>query len=981
MMTLSQAERLVRKIDELLGQPGMEAQAAKLAQDYTDLGRAASRRLEQCAAMIESGDELQALQLAETPPALLNLITILSFRQAKEWRTYCQGHKLPWVEPFYDKHVRALNATYGKGIASDHPFYRDYRRAIMQGEDEHALSILRVIARLNPADKNTAHELQRLEDKTLQARLGELHEIMERGDTDAALAQLSQFEAAGLAIPPKHPVWLEAQVLRCRHLLEQAKAMRERDAWEEAEPVVDEIQTLANHNDVPLSPEDTETWNQLAAWTAERRSAVVEEQEFERADAALRYQVEANEIRKDTESLTLEQLRGELGQLIAKMQDAERFGRPIDDEVVTRYKRVRATLQGHVQQRLKQKRIKALAAGLLGILLLAAAGLVLWVRTQDKDIKTRLQRLEADRHVQETEQLLARVPKLIPPPMKPDAQLSDEITKAGQFVARETGLKQAFDQKMALLENFAAHGFAEPVDEITGIRAECAEMQDKLAPEFKAAGEGKLAAFDQRWQGRLAGMQPGHDADFSGRLAEAEGIAARQLSLTNGFAAIAAVIPQMQGRVAELTEMQSKPIPLEADLARRYRNLTNAVALMGVVAERLPRAQSVDDYLKGLDQISRSSLVTSDQGEMLRRVRALKARPAEVLGALLLPGQSQAWGSLENMASAQTTFMPDQPSSQEKEDFFKLRDDRNIQEVYAYSLEKRDRPDNNAQPHNIFTRGKLGQDRYGGPAGLVYDPIKFPDNLRFEQASVSTWDYTNITLMGLTKEARAFQDMGIGDLIDPNTGNYQKPILQLLDELNRDTETSAMFRAFVSLKLYAIAELHPSAWGVQWSPSAPVHIQALKDLGAANLRSGDWLVRNQYATFEQPLENYFEKARAISLEKQARFFQMLTRQACDAGFAFAGFVDAKGSPVTSRTSVAGTECWGWSTRSDSPVLLFRRTGGNDAWKQLDDPLPFSPLFVFNEDRRRLLDRAAAGTLYPVRSTTALLPPLFSGIYE
>ena len=52
MMTLAQAERLVRKIDELIGQPGLDAQAAKLAQDYSELGRAANRRLEQCVVMI-----------------------------------------------------------------------------------------------------------------------------------------------------------------------------------------------------------------------------------------------------------------------------------------------------------------------------------------------------------------------------------------------------------------------------------------------------------------------------------------------------------------------------------------------------------------------------------------------------------------------------------------------------------------------------------------------------------------------------------------------------------------------------------------------------------------------------------------------------------------------------------------------------------------------------------------------------------------
>src|SRR5271156_6771782 len=160
MMTLNQAERLVRRIGELVGHPTPDAQTAKLAQDYADLCRAANRRLEQCALMIEAGQFLQALQLAETPPPLLDVITVLSFRQAAEWRTYCQSHQLPWSEPFYDKFVRLLNSAYGKGIASDHPFYRDYRRAVLKNDDEHALPILRVIARMNPSDENTKEELK-----------------------------------------------------------------------------------------------------------------------------------------------------------------------------------------------------------------------------------------------------------------------------------------------------------------------------------------------------------------------------------------------------------------------------------------------------------------------------------------------------------------------------------------------------------------------------------------------------------------------------------------------------------------------------------------------------------------------------------------------------------------------------------------------------------------------------------------------------
>src|SRR5277367_2800665 len=196
MITLTQAERLVRKIAEVVAQPPSDTQTAKLAQDYADLCRAANRRLEQCALMIEAGQFLQALQLAETPPPLLDMITLLAFRQAAEWRTYCQAHQLPWSEPFYDKYVRLLNSAYGKGIAGDHPFYRDYRRAVLKNDDARALPILRVIARMNPADQNTKDELKRLEEKLLRLKLEKLRQIVATGDSAAAQAQVAQIETS-----------------------------------------------------------------------------------------------------------------------------------------------------------------------------------------------------------------------------------------------------------------------------------------------------------------------------------------------------------------------------------------------------------------------------------------------------------------------------------------------------------------------------------------------------------------------------------------------------------------------------------------------------------------------------------------------------------------------------------------------------------------------------------------------------------------
>src|SRR5436309_1768336 len=99
-MDIIQVGRIVKRIVDLLQTGSNAPQAAGLAKEYVECCRATARRLEQCETMLKAGDDFQALQLAEAPPALLDLITLLGFRGSAEWRAYCAKNQLTTVEPF-----------------------------------------------------------------------------------------------------------------------------------------------------------------------------------------------------------------------------------------------------------------------------------------------------------------------------------------------------------------------------------------------------------------------------------------------------------------------------------------------------------------------------------------------------------------------------------------------------------------------------------------------------------------------------------------------------------------------------------------------------------------------------------------------------------------------------------------------------------------------------------------------------------------
>ncbi len=224
-MTLLEIERLIRKLSDLLRQGGQTDLAPKLAGDYAAACHSANLRLQQCEAMIKSGDRHQAIQLAETPPNLLDVITVLEFREGDNWRSFCQQNALPVSDRIDARAVTTLNDCYAQGIATDHPLYAAYRTAVLHRNDEAALQALQSITRLNPDDTNAASELSRLDGKVLTAHLENLSALVSGADAGLVVAAVGTIEAFGFRGRPEGEVWRKANVIRCTNLLEEAAGL------------------------------------------------------------------------------------------------------------------------------------------------------------------------------------------------------------------------------------------------------------------------------------------------------------------------------------------------------------------------------------------------------------------------------------------------------------------------------------------------------------------------------------------------------------------------------------------------------------------------------------------------------------------------------------------------------------------------------------------------------------------------------------
>ncbi|HEV7923904.1 MAG TPA: hypothetical protein VGR14_01010 [Verrucomicrobiae bacterium] len=973
MMTLTQAERLVRRISEVASQPASDTQTAKLAHDYVELCRAANRRLEQCAIMIEAGQFLQALQLAETPPPLLDLITLLAFRQAAEWRAYCQAHQLPWAEPFYDKYIRLLNSTYGKGIASDHPFYRDYRRAVMENEDARALSILRVISRLNPSDANTKEELKRLEEKLLRVKLENMRQVMASGDAANIQACLEQIEASGLPVPAAHPVWQQAQVARCQQMLRRAEELRRQDAWQDAEAVVEEIHASATRYNVRLPDADADIWTALEEWTTQQRAAYAAEQDFRRALSALEYEVNTIASQRATNaSLSKPVATAGFNALAEKRREAERFGQTLAEDLNGRCQECSDWLRQQIQVANRRQRLVTIVTVLVVLGAIGAALPYLLSKARQEEFAQRVARLESNRKVSEAESALAAIPDS----WKTNPKMADAIGKARDFLATEKESKQSFDRQLTGLQQIAAAGFRGAVAQVGAGRAECERALTQLAPEYQSPAKTALGAWDAQWQSF-------RNAELGAVLNRAEE-AAQSLRATNGAEPVRASLTRIQTMLSDSTPLETQPPPLDQGLADRLARLTgkieNWTATTGKWEQAeaaLGNASSLEQYLEALRELPLSPFATPAQKNAVTGIDSLHVNQETLLGQLLLPNNPEAWKTLTNVTGWSASLMPEQPTGAEKDLYFKLRDDKNVRDVNAYDLITNARPGNTLHTHTVFVQGAMAPDKAGQEAGMVDDPTLFRDTLHFVHTSYSDWDYIKVKRLYRTLECDSYEHLGLGELIDANTGNYQKPILQLFDQLNKESKASSIFRAFVTFKLLAVAEARPEEWGLQWCPSAAAHLQALTNLGAGEIQSGDWLVPERSDKLERPLQEYFARASAVPLELQARFLQQLAREACAKGFSFAGFIDSSGHPVLRALATPATELCGWSSSGVATVLL-RKTPAGDTYTPLAEPLPFTPLFAFAGDRRELLLQTLNATGYSGALAGPILPPFFVG---
>lgn len=912
-MTLAEIERLVRRIEDAMDRPPANGALARLAGEFQTAARAASARLSQCATLMSAGDEHQALQLAETQPALLDQLTLLAFRRSPQWRSLCAGENLPVPDTFDIRTIRNLNDLYAKGIDKDHALYREYRRAVMLNDDPRALAILRSIARLNPNDANARAELERLEKKQRGEKIRQLEQLIRANESGEKIAELVE-RLENVPEAARSQQWVPAQIIRAKVLLAQAEQARRGSESGELQRTLQKLAALAHLLDSTerKSLEELEQWSstdiERRKEAASRRAAIDEL-------AGVTSQLENDEF--STRRRTLLELRRALDSLERAWNRIEHFRAESPADLSRRAEKLRDALRGRVERSLRASRQLAFGAVVVIVAACAAAGWFAYSRQAARALETRLQALIAERRVGETHAALQGANNQLPARARSAAE---------DFIRRELGLQTAANQSLTNVESFAARGFtnAQPEQIATAFQT-ARDSANAMAPEFKPPAEAALARTEALWIGFLEEERAARSTRLASLLTPIDAASERELQYSIEADAVAASAQRLQRDLAPARQIASTTVrelqpkqellfrleSLETRIAKMAREATNFVGAQNSLAA----ATNLADFNNALQMFASSGFTPAELRTNAAAMLAMNLNATNLIAAALLTN-----APISALAEPRASRIPDQALPIERDILARLRDDENVSGISELAVEVKALPPGDANRiRKLFLRGQLER-RITRKSGVVYDPRESPGALNFAQKEFGSLDY-NVQEPTPSPERELYRRLGLENILDAATGKYQASLLQVLDDINLDRTASALFRAWLFMRICEMIDAQPVQWSAIWTPSLAQDRTNLVRLGALQIRSGDWFVPAKSAAAPR-FGSHFNRV-THSYARQAAFFKRLAPQ-----------ISAQGLTLIPPGST--NRAFGFVSLDQAPQFI------TDAQR-----MPLSPLFVPN----------------------------------
>ena len=190
---MNQIEQIAQKICDFVTDPTLieetgapSGSVQDLAEQYAKECESANQRLYRCVDLLDKGMRSEAIQVAEQPPPLLDVVVALDLPVCDQWSEFCRKSGLVVPVAIFEDGVNRLNQEYSKGTALE-PLIHEYRKLVHAGTLQEKISILRRIRALDPENPIWPENLRPLEREQLKVLIDEAKGAI--ADRDLAMLQ------------------------------------------------------------------------------------------------------------------------------------------------------------------------------------------------------------------------------------------------------------------------------------------------------------------------------------------------------------------------------------------------------------------------------------------------------------------------------------------------------------------------------------------------------------------------------------------------------------------------------------------------------------------------------------------------------------------------------------------------------------------------------------------------------------------------
>ena len=1013
-MNLTEATRLVRRIESYLSDPDESLDPAKTAKEYASVLETASKRLVTCQRIIRDGDRDQALRLAMDPPPLMELINCLAFRKARDWVALCKQRGWPFPNPIDREAVQTLQQTYAEGGQADQDFVRRYRGAVLARDWPKAYDALQAILTAQPNDPGYRKEEERLRKLILDEIMTPISLAVEQGDVQEVIRLSGEVEALPFKPTFTGNTWPNAQIMRCGKMLTDAE---NRKNAEDLKPVISltgRVKDLIEKYGLNLPVELANQMGQLQKWAAAETHEREQQEKHDGLISELRHLLQKSEesLQMTNVNPDLKARKIELDNLVRIWRELEDSRRGIQEALEDQYLQITILLRGLVSRKQRTHRNIRVAVAALALIVVAVAGFMFLQVRSANSMADELAALIEARKVQAAESLAKNIREKHSR-LASFSNLKAVLEQVDPFCNKERSDKKELLDKIAGVAQLAGDGFKKPsLKEIQQEIDTCTAGINNLPEEFKPDAARAFATVQNEWERHCFAIVDERNMRFSQELGPAENTVKSLLEYDLPPASTSNKLEVLLGSVERMSEL----IPFELELKikdeyiERFAVLTNQVAnfqgelnTLGSGRNAMLNSDNLESFFVGVKQLQSSKAMTSEQKKALSNVLSAGINRDQLMKALLMPGLNNAWKRFTKNQALQTSpnkMMPSEIALLNTLLTNSLINEMRIGKVRDVKYENLQPKRGPWRPVFMFDASNTISKTKGKIAWAnLYDPAKFPNKLvkeYYNMRMVLEFDFSTDTNTGLPAslpESKLLNRLGLSQV----SAGKPMSMTGVLDKIHNDKDSSPVFKKYITEILMNIIDLRSGEWDTYWltNPSLRAYRNQLGKINCCNT-SGDWLVPDvnkknapEYwakkikAPPAKPssLENFFNHYNKISLEESARMSHQIVLKPYNEGFTLAGFVelDHAGDEKLRLRKATEKQLWGWDTNGKPTKLyVWNQEKGHDK-AVASTPMPFGPLFIFNGDTAAIkaaLLNDSKKTGYSNEELEAWFPPLY-----